>query len=426
VVDGVPPVWREASASPPPQQPPHRSAVVRQLLALLLSLCLGLFLADGLVSLADDSLILLFDIHLLTGLRGMVFLFAGFIGLVVYGLMGLTPLIPKRWFLPLTLFSPLGLLLCYPLVIYFHDRMQQVSWVLSLCQVLLGLGLLYGFLGGWKLRWVLVAERQLGSRTFSWWNLGAFLAVNVVVLAPAVLLYLVVCTSLAVSHFSDGFVALRPQGLTVQVRTYVRDDGKKVQLFPMSHIGDPAFYQSVARSFPADSIILMEGVTDSRNLLTNKIKYERVASSLGLVEQAEAFEPAGGEVVPADVDVEDFTPNTIAFLNLVMLVHAKGAGWKNMLELMQFVPPPGFEEELIEDLLTKRNRHLLEELTERLPETDHLIVPWGAAHMPGIARELEQAGFQLEETWVHVAIRFRFWRDTEEDAASSDDAVMPD
>ena len=46
----------------------NRAAVAR----LLLSLCLGLFLADAVVSLADDSLSLWFGIHLLTAVRGMV------------------------------------------------------------------------------------------------------------------------------------------------------------------------------------------------------------------------------------------------------------------------------------------------------------------------------------------------------------------
>src|SRR5438034_717532 len=45
---------------------------LRQPLAVLLNLCLGLFLADGLVSLLDDSLILLFGIHFVTGFRGIV------------------------------------------------------------------------------------------------------------------------------------------------------------------------------------------------------------------------------------------------------------------------------------------------------------------------------------------------------------------
>ena len=211
---------------------------MRQLVAILLSACLGLFLADAAISLLDDTLIVLFGTHLLSGLRGMVCLFAMLVALVVYALMGLTPMIPKRLFLPLTLFNPVMALAVVPLLIYFYSRIQQVAWVISFGQVLFGLGILCLVQGGFKLRWPLVAATQLAPWRFSWRNLSFFLLANLLLLLPAVIGYLVLCASLAVGHFSDGFLALRPAGLTVRVRKYARNDGKTIQLFPMSHIGE--------------------------------------------------------------------------------------------------------------------------------------------------------------------------------------------
>ena len=54
-----------------PNLPPPAPKSLR-LLTILLSLCVILYLADGLVSLADDSLILVLNIHLLGLLRGLV------------------------------------------------------------------------------------------------------------------------------------------------------------------------------------------------------------------------------------------------------------------------------------------------------------------------------------------------------------------
>jgi hypothetical protein len=71
---------------------------------------------------------------------------------------------------------------------------------------------------------------------------------------------------------------------------------------------------------------------------------------------------------------------------------------------------PDFQERLLDDLLRKRNQHLLEQIQNHLPETEHLIVPWGVAHMPGIAREIQKAGFQLEETREYKVISFHFMR----------------
>jgi hypothetical protein len=150
----------------------------------------------------------------------------------------------------------------------------------------------------------------------------------------------------------------------------------------------------------------MEGVTDRENLLTNHITYKRMAATLGLSEQQKEFKPSEEQIERADVDVNEFTPNTIGFLNLVMRIHSKGLNAATLIELMSFSPPPGFEKELFDDLLGKRNRHLLDEVQKRLPETENIIVPWGAAHMPGIAKEIQNDGFRLEESRDYTVIRF--------------------
>lgn len=398
----------QSDSAPPllPPEPAPKASPVRSMVAILLSLCLGLFLADAVVSLLDDSLILFFGVHLLTGIRMIVGLPALFMAIVTYGLMGFAPMIPKRPFLPVTLFNPVAVIVIVPCAIYASNRIPQVAWVISFVQVIVGLVILYGVQGGLKFRWPLVAEPQLAARRFSWRNLSVFLLVNLFGLLPAIIIYLVLCATLAINHFSEGFLALRPGGLAVQVRKYIHDDGKTIQLFPMSHIGEPDFYRKLAQSFPTNSIILMEGVTDRRNLLTNELTYKRMAASLGVAEQAEEFNPTRGELVWADVDVGQFTTNTIGFLNLVMLVHSKGVSTETALKLVRYSPPPHFEEQLLEDLLRKRNRRLLEELQARLPQTEHIIVPWGVAHMPGIAEAIGKSGFRLAETREYVAIRF--------------------
>ncbi|TAK95286.1 MAG: hypothetical protein EPO07_15670 [Verrucomicrobia bacterium] len=376
------------------------------MLAVLLSLCLALFLADGVVSLLDDSLILFLGVRPLTALRGLVFFLAVLAALAVYVLIAFVPMIPKRFFLPITLFNPVAGLAFIPLLIYCYDRLQLVTWVISVIQAGLGFWMLHRLRGGIKVGWPLFPVHRLGIRGFSWGNLSVFAAVNIFLIPPVVVLYLVFCLALGVDHLSDGFLKLRPDGLTVQVRKYVRADGKSVQLFPMSHIGDAVFYRALGESFPTNSVILMEGVTDEQNLLTNKISYKRAAKSLGLSEQQKEFEPRG-EIVSADVDVEAFHTNTIGFMNMVMRIHAKGLRPEYLMELLQYTPPPHFEHQVIEDLLIKRNQHLLAEIDSHLPSSDHLIVPWGAAHMPGIAQGVLSSGFRLDQTENHVVIRFR-------------------
>ncbi len=404
----LPPVIRSPPRlAPEPASGPGR---LRATLAVLLSLYLALFLADALVSLADDSLILFLGVHALTVPRAVVFFFALLLTILVYGLMGLTPMIPKRLFLPSTLFFPVTLFGVIALAICFYGRLQQIAWLVSLGQVALGLAMLCWAQGGFRLRWPLVANSRLGSRRFSWPNLVGFLLLNVLVFLPGALVFLALCASFAAGHFSKGFLALRPGGLTVQVRKYVRDDGKTIQLVPMAHIGEAAFYRQLAQSFPSNAIVLMEGVTDNSGLLTNTLTYQRMAATLGLAEQDQEFNPVQVRMVMADVDVAAFTTNTIGFLNLITLIHAKGLNAGTLTKILTYSPSPQSEEELLavilDDLLRTRNEHLLGELHAWLSDPEPIIVPWGVAHMPGIAEGITASGFRLAETRDYPVIRF--------------------
>jgi len=180
---GVPP---PLIPSPPPL--PTRQPWLRPFLSILLSVCLGLFLADGLFSVLDNSLALGFGTHLLAGMRGTISFCAFFVGMLVYATMGLTPAIPKRVFLPLSLFSPAALLAFLPISIYFYRGVQRIGLVVSLFQVLLGLGVLFWLAGGLRFRWPLVKEPALKTKLFSWGNLAGFLLVNIFVLLPLVAL----------------------------------------------------------------------------------------------------------------------------------------------------------------------------------------------------------------------------------------------
>jgi hypothetical protein len=391
-----------------PSNPPviAKPSPWRQVVAVILSLCLGLFLLDGIISLADSALALAFNLHFLSAFRAMTSWFCVISLVAVYGLIGITPLVPKRVFLPLTLFAPVSILLCIPLLIFHYNRMLWCDCLFSVLQIVMGVAAVGWIHRGFRVRLPLVPASCLGKRGFSWRNLILFIAINVFVFIPIVFFYLACCAGMAMDHFSDGFLKLRPRGLIVQSRKYVNDGGKTIVLFPMSHIGNAEFYSGIAQAVPSNSIVLMEGVTDHRHLLTNSISYKRVARSLGLAEQHEEFDPARGEVLPADVDVEVFAPTTIDVLNLAMLVHKNGLNAGTVLMLMRFSPPQDVQEQLLTDLLRKRNRHLLDEVHSHLADSDTIIIPWGVAHMPEVAREIENSGFRLKESHDYVTIRF--------------------
>ncbi len=376
-------------------------------LAYLLSLCLGAFLADGLVSLLDDTTGVILHVHALLPVRMLAGFLAVLLAIVVYGLLAFSRAIPKRCFVPLALFYLVTELAGFPCYFIYNDHLPQISWFMSLAQTVLGLWLLRRVRGRWRLGWPLVPPESLGIRSgFGWRNLAGFSLANLFVLIPAVLLYLFLCTAGLISHFTEGFMTLHPGGFQMQVRKYESDSGKTIQLFPMAHVADAEFYRQVEQSFPTNAVVLMEGVSDEKHLLKQKINYQRMANTLGLTEQHTEFKPGRGKVVLADVDVSQFSTNTLDLLNLVFRFHSGQADLATLEKVMTYSAGPDFQTQLLNDLLWKRNAHLLGQIHKQLAKSDHIVVPWGVAHMPGIAREIQRSGFYPVETNNYMVIRF--------------------
>jgi hypothetical protein len=402
----MPPVLPPPPVIPPPPSPPSRPSLGRRLAVLVLNAFLGLFLTASVVSVLDDSCVLFLRSQALTMLSELLSSLAFLATILAYGLTGLTPMMPKRFVWPLAFVSMAAILGMMPVTIYHYQQVMRYDLAVSALEAGIVLAMFFWLRAGHGNFRFWATDQDLGPRVFSWRNLGFFVALNLLLLAPLSALYVAECASLAVSHLTDGFVALRPAGLVLQARRYTRSDGKTILLFPMSHIAESSFYQSVAQSVSSNSVVLLEGVTDNKHLLAHHITYERAAKSLHLAEQHEDFKLDQGVLLPADVDVSVFSTNTISLLNVVMLMHAEGVNPHTLSLLMSYAPSPDVEQELINDLLLKRNQHVLNVLFERLPEANSFVIPWGAAHMAGLASAIQKAGFHLVESRDYVSIRF--------------------
>ena len=217
-----------ASDAPPLLSPqPKPGSGKHRFFAILLSLCLGLFLADAAISFLDDLLIMASGCHAISVLRGLVAIATLLMSIALYGLIGLTPMVPKRFFLPLPFFSLATLLGAFPATIYFYSHLQQIALGTSTIQLALGIYILYRAQGRLKFRWPPVNAEQLGTRIFSWAHLLVFVLLNLFVLLPLVIIFLFSSTAHAVNRFKRRLHgSASPRGFTVQMRKYVRDDGK--------------------------------------------------------------------------------------------------------------------------------------------------------------------------------------------------------
>jgi hypothetical protein len=394
------------------------------------NLFLILFLADGSVSLCDELVSLLVPLGPLSVVRHLLANTVILLAVPVYLSLGLDRRLPKRVFLPLTLFvfsCPL-LALLFPLAGGSH----AFGLLTAAVQVALGLLPLACFRKGGA-RSLTMPPEMFTGRWFRLGNTLAFGAANLVVVPLALALVLFSAASSYLTRQTAGFMHLRPGGLCMTERVYLRGN-RTVRLAGMIHVGEKEYYDELVRSVSRGrTIVLAEGVTDDDGLLRNRLDYRRVAGVLGLTPQAEMefhgkliepealdepeAPPRGGEgkrepdILRADVDVSSFRPPTILLLNTMgrclkeSPTMAKGLmaldAWteKNITPEMQAV--------IMDDILHRRNREVIRWLVRALERYDTVVIPWGALHMKEIEADLLKRGFTLEREQERVSIDFR-------------------
>jgi hypothetical protein len=263
----------------------------------------------------------------------------------------------------------------------------------------------------------LVGEDVLGKRNFSLLNFFGFSSINIFLFLPGIIFYCIFCMMLYMEHSTDGFIVFHSDHMAMRQKTLARaEDQKNVHLFPMVHIGQSDFYKKITESFPTNSVVLTEGVTDEKNHLKTKLTYKNIASSLGLKEQAEVFSLKNYYTERADLDIDDFAPETILVLEEMAILHSKPLSISRLiLFISKMEKSPQLSENLWYDLLTKRNNHLLNRIDESFEKFDAVVVPWGAMHMPGVSEELQNKNFKITSqqeypVWYYRALWNRLTR----------------
>jgi len=206
-----------------------------------------------------------------------------------------------------------------------------------------------------------------------------------------------------------------------------RDNGWSVSLYPMIHVGEPAFYEAVYRAAAAHDVVLVEGVRSavSRHLTRT---YRWSAKRYGLIVQPR-FEagPEGPRVVQADLSRHEFDvewkriPLWIrALVNLMVPFVALALRWsgtreslaataeledrKSQREILGWNPAVGA---LSRTILDVRDQRLLERLAailaEPADEGRSVAIVYGAAHMRAVLKELRRRGFQVVDSgWFGI------------------------
>ena len=344
-----------------------------------------------------------FGIHPLSVLQGIAAFFPFILSFPLYFIIGCTHGFPKRVLLPMILFTVWsGFFFALPLPIFLG--IQNTILVLSIAQPALGIMMLVILrYSGRSARW-LHTQSDFSQLVFRWKRLFCFSTANVIIILPLLCAYLAVSLSLATSHFSRGFVHLGVRGIAVEARTY-RYKGQKILLLPTFHIAKPSFYSGLFAYLPKEkTVVILEGITDKENLLINKLDHTKLARSLGLAAQDNRTLTAGFTTTTCDVDVSEFSSDTVNFLNTYDSIFQQWSSGNRAMALTKYllIPEPDFDL-ISEELLELRNRRVTECIYDSLKLYDYVMVPWGAGHMPGLERDILASGaVVVERRRIHV------------------------
>lgn len=385
-----------------------------------------LFLIDGIVSSIHEVLFLATNSDLHGWLRSVfswpVIIFA----LPMYVCLGIDRRLPKLVLLPQILLVFWSIFDLWPLSVMFGRSAYMLP--ASICQLVLGIApLLYLKMSSGQ-SWLLPSKMFAGP-FFKLRNTLTFFLVNLLIL-PVALAYMAISfASLQLYDQTGGFARLWPNKLQMTEKVY-RHAGKEIRLTSMIHVADRAYFDAIVQSISSDrTIVLAEGVTDKEHHLAYRFSYGKLARNLGLTSQekmvfngkfiepeeiqtaASTSEEDAYHILRADIDMNDFDPKTIEFLNIIgkhiLNASSKTEGFRQYMGWIKENSGDVTPETIMKDILHKRNEEVIGHMARALDHYDTIIIPWGALHMPEIEMAVLEKNFHLKEIHRRTSIDFK-------------------
>jgi hypothetical protein len=386
-----------------------------------------LFLIDAGLSLIDELFVASSSpLPLFSSVRYLVAYVVITLSLLFFACLGIDRRLPKRVFLPLTLYISWSAMAMWPLSSIIER--ESLGLVSAVGQLLLGGGaivLLRG-LGGQNL----LTRELFQTPMFSLRNTLGFTAINLLLLPFALVYTGLATTSYYLDLQTSGFMRLSPIGIYMTDRSYHLDN-KIIRLTGMMHIGKQDYYEELASSMAAGrTIILAEGVTDEDRLLEHQFNYSKLAGIIGLSSQEKmrfdgnlinlddldeknpnASEQDQPDIARADIDLNSFDPQTIEFLNILGRTLFSGKPLvEGFAEYNLWVSENMTQERIagvMFDILDKRNEVVIDSMLRTLKRYDTIIIPWGAMHMPAIEEAVLEQGFVPGVARERLSLDFR-------------------
>ena len=195
------------------------------------------------------------------------------------------------------------------------------------------------------------------------------------------------------AEVGDGNVILKPTGIYGKMKTYQKD-GKTVYLIAMAHVGDETFYKDLLAEIPVEnSVVMIEGIKDSRSKLKNDLGHKARAEALGLAQQTKALNQdvlKDRKIQNVDIDIENISPEAQKYIEFT--------NGKDMSSLTGILMNRSDDEKIKtaeKQFHKERNDRVILFFDYLVTRYDHLIIPWGAAHIKPFSKAMEERGYTL-------------------------------
>ncbi|WP_171039869.1 hypothetical protein, partial [Streptococcus pseudopneumoniae] len=132
----------------------------------------------------------------------------------------------------------------------------------------------------------LLSRNSLCGPAFSGPQTITFVLINLLLVPALIVIVLFASINTAVVDMSGGFIRITTDGIYLSDKEFYKKE-KVVRLVGMVHIGESAYYRDLNQAIlSTNTVVLKEGVTDSKNLLTSSMPYSKIARYLGLQPQS--------------------------------------------------------------------------------------------------------------------------------------------
>lgn len=229
------------------------------------------------------------------------------------------------------------------------------------------------------------------------------------------LIFTIIAMFIGFEHKLGGFMIPFKFGNFLSISKTYRSGDSTVILLPMMHIAESSFYEKILPSFEDNALILLEGVKDSKKIVSNKLDYSPIAHTMGLTSQGEFFNEThfnklSGKNLTlkyADVETSDLSSNSLSVINdLSTLLAEKPFSIKKYNSIQQQLAEPLAIKNFFNDILIKRNDQLWENFEVNIEEYSTIVIPWGAYHMPDLEKRLFNKGYRFIEKKERVVFNY--------------------